>query len=112
MVAFYTVPLVFYTMHRRWTTKRPVSDDTWCADVWGLLRRLPLLRGGAPALLLLPCLPACCRRQPVPVPAAPRRPHRPLEGEEELQLAEVDLEAGGSGELEGGKDVSRGCCCC
>lgn len=30
VVAFYTVPLVFYTMHRRWTTKRPVSD-AWCA---------------------------------------------------------------------------------
>ena len=30
IVAFYTVPLVFYTMHRRWTTKRPVQDY-WCA---------------------------------------------------------------------------------
>jgi len=30
VVAFYTVPLVFYTMHRRWTTKRPVQED-WCA---------------------------------------------------------------------------------
>lgn len=26
VVAFYTVPLVFYTMHRRWTTKRPVQE--------------------------------------------------------------------------------------
>ena len=26
VVAFYTVPLVFYTLHRRWTTKRPVSE--------------------------------------------------------------------------------------
>jgi sphingomyelin synthase-related protein 1 len=26
VVAWYTVPLVFYAMHRRWTTKRPVQD--------------------------------------------------------------------------------------
>ncbi|KAL4451693.1 hypothetical protein ABPG75_007355 [Micractinium tetrahymenae] len=49
VVAFYTVPLVFYTLHRRWTTKRPVQED------W---------------------------------------PHRPLAGEEEVELAEMDLESG------------------
>lgn len=26
VVAWYTVPLVFYAMHRRWTTVRPVQD--------------------------------------------------------------------------------------
>ncbi len=26
VVAWYTVPLVFYAMHRRWTTKRPMQD--------------------------------------------------------------------------------------
>lgn len=26
VVAWYTVPLVFYAMHRRWTTQRPVKD--------------------------------------------------------------------------------------
>lgn len=26
VVAWYTVPLMFYAMHRRWTTKRPVQD--------------------------------------------------------------------------------------
>lgn len=48
VVAFYTVPLVFYTMHRRWTTKRPVQE------AW---------------------------------------PHRPLVGEEELELQAVDVES-------------------
>ncbi|KAI3437763.1 hypothetical protein D9Q98_000210 [Chlorella vulgaris] len=61
VVAFYTVPLVFYTMHRRWTTKRPVQD------YW---------------------------------------PHRPLLGEEEVELAELgDIE---SGDADGGKmDVTK-----
>lgn len=57
VVAFYTVPLVFYTMHRRWTTKRPVQDD--CQ--W---------------------------------------PHRPLAGEEEVELTEVDLENGEDGKMD------------
>lgn len=26
VIAWYTVPLVFYTMYRRWTTRRPMSD--------------------------------------------------------------------------------------
>jgi PAP2 superfamily C-terminal len=26
VIAWYVVPLVFYTMHRRWTTKRPVTE--------------------------------------------------------------------------------------
>ncbi|KAL6765394.1 PAP2 superfamily C-terminal-domain-containing protein [Haematococcus lacustris] len=26
VVAWYTVPLVFYTLHRRWTTRRPMSE--------------------------------------------------------------------------------------
>jgi hypothetical protein len=33
VVAFYTVPLVFYTMHRRWTTKRPVQDYWWAGSL-------------------------------------------------------------------------------
>lgn len=60
VVAFYTVPLVFYTLHRRWTTKRPVQD------YW---------------------------------------PHRPLIGEEEVEMQAVgDIESG----EEGGKmDVTK-----
>jgi hypothetical protein len=27
VVAWYVVPLVFYAMHRRWTTKRPIQDE-------------------------------------------------------------------------------------
>ncbi|KAK9815443.1 hypothetical protein WJX72_003721 [[Myrmecia] bisecta] len=27
VIAWYVVPLVFWTMHRRWTTKRPVKDE-------------------------------------------------------------------------------------
>ncbi len=26
VIAWYTVPLVFYTLHRRWTTRRPMSE--------------------------------------------------------------------------------------
>ena len=36
VVAFYTVPLVFYTMHRRWTTKRPIQEY-WCGRLLQLL---------------------------------------------------------------------------
>ncbi|GAB4819233.1 hypothetical protein N2152v2_006279 [Parachlorella kessleri] len=48
VVAWYTVPLVFYAMHRRWTTKRPVQD------YW---------------------------------------PHRPIQGEESVELQALDVEA-------------------
>lgn len=53
VVAFYTVPLVFYTMHRRWTTKRPVQDY-WCAGgslPASLLRRCLRASSGAPCRL-------------------------------------------------------------
>lgn len=29
VIAWYVVPLVFYAMLRRWTTKRPVSEEPW-----------------------------------------------------------------------------------
>lgn len=29
VVAWYVVPLVFYAMLRRWTTKRPLHDEPW-----------------------------------------------------------------------------------
>lgn len=48
IVAWYTVPLVFYAMHRRWTTKRPLQD------YW---------------------------------------PHRPLVGEESVELQALDIES-------------------
>ena len=43
-------------------------------------------------------------------PPAARRPHRPLEGEagEELELAAVDLEQGGSPDSDAKLDVSEG----
>ena len=29
LIAWYVVPLVFYAMLRRWTTKRPVNEEPW-----------------------------------------------------------------------------------
>lgn len=29
LIAWYVVPLVFYAMLRRWTTKRPISEEPW-----------------------------------------------------------------------------------
>jgi hypothetical protein len=93
VVAFYTVPLVFYTMHRRWTTKRPVQDY-WCACGSLLptspghpkLSQLPLL-----GLLLLLHSPA----RHALLPTVWCRPHRPLVGEDEVELADVgDIETG------------------
>ncbi|GFR43190.1 hypothetical protein Agub_g4182 [Astrephomene gubernaculifera] len=33
VIAWYTVPLVFYAMYRRWTTRRPMSDFIGAAEV-------------------------------------------------------------------------------
>lgn len=133
VVAFYTVPLVFYTMHRRWTTKRPVQDY-WCA-VWGFTmvvrhvcvqqetRGPTSLRMSHPCCLQFPphglvcdvcwsCGVTCCVCVYMCVLCV-CRPHRPLLGEEEVELAELgDIE---SGDADGGKmDVSWGerCRCC
>lgn len=32
VIAWYTVPLVFYTLYRRWTTRRPINDFNMLND--------------------------------------------------------------------------------
>ena len=66
VVAFYTVPLVFYTMHRRWTTKRPVQDY-WCAASTPAPAPAPCPHASLPLaqVAVCSCLPgqgwsACC----------------------------------------------------
>lgn len=96
VVAFYTVPLVFYTLHRRWTTKRPVQDY-WCVEgeppgVQGLSR------AWSPADMRRAC---CWHTTDGPLPCSGWSVALVLNGDLALQAAPAADWGGGGGDASG-----------
>ena len=66
LIAWYVVPLVFYAMLRRWTTKRPVNEEPWphrsLAEDNALQLEEVVVHGSmaAPEVGLLQSMHLCC----------------------------------------------------
>jgi len=85
LVAWWTVPLVFYTYHRRWTTTRPVMEEE--EERFGPAMYLPQYgnahlehsppHGGNASIMEMAPLGAATCRPATPTAACPRRRCRP-----------------------------------
>ena len=78
LIAWYVVPLVFYTLSRRWTTKRHANDGALPADVVGYAGDIETggaLQVGVPPSERPPTMPSNPLHATVPVLGAQCRQH-------------------------------------
>ena len=81
LIAWYVVPLVFYAMLRRWTTKRPVNEEPWphrsLAEDDALQLEEVVVHGSMAAPEVGPLFAVHAALLPLPPPLPPPLPHPP-----------------------------------